>query len=211
MNEIQDKIKDWDRYYQVGVPTIVGKIMYKAHRKVLDRVMNSELNLPKNMKILDIGCGKGSTLKSFRKWGFDNSIGIELADTGLVRCQNNGLILGKDVFKIDATCTPYEPRSFNVCFSEGLLEHYKDFSPFVDEMCRLSDDYIILVQPNHFSLYSRLLQFGWELLRKNSGGVREYPYKFATFYRIFAEKGFTHILTRFTTLREVGVIVFKRK
>ncbi len=210
MDEIQNKIKHWDRFYRVYRPTILGTIMYNSHRKILERVMNRELELPRDAKLLDVGCGRGSTLTSFREWGFTDTIGIEVADSGLELCQQNGLILGKDIFKIDATNTPYKDRSFDVVFSEGILEHYEDFTPFVDEMCRLSNDYIILTQPNHFCLYGRLMQWGWERFRKTAGGVREYSYRFETFYSVFADRGFTHLFTRYTPLRENAVLVFRR-
>jgi len=208
--EIKSKVSLWDKHYRVYKPTILGRIMYSSHRRVLGKVMNEELELPKDAKLLDVGCGRGSTLTSFRSWGFNNSIGIDLADSGLEKCQENGFVLGKDVFKIDATTTPYDSESFDIVFSEGMLEHYEDFSPFVEEMCRLSNDYIILIQPNHFSLYGRLIQWGWGIFMKNSGGVKELTYHLNEFHSAFAKYKFTLVVTRFTPLRENAVLVFRR-
>jgi len=209
--EIYDKIPAWDKLYRIYEPTFLGSIMYNSHRKVLKRVMTKTLELPKNYSLLDIGCGKCSTLLSFREWGFENSIGIDLAKSGLEICECNGLKLGKDVFEIDATNTSWEDKKFDIVFSEGILEHYENFMPFVDEMSRLSRKYVILVQPNHFSLYGKLIQIGWGLLRRNSGGVEELTYPLSDFYEAFVTKGFDHLFTDFTPLRENCVIVFERR
>jgi len=209
--EIIDKIPAWDKSYRTYKSTFLGSIMYNSHRKVLKQVMNETLKLPKNYSLLDIGCGKCSTLQSFRKWGFENSIGIDLAISGLEIYECNGFKLGKDVFKIDATNTPWEDKNFDIVFSEGILEHYTNFMPFIDEMARLSKKYVILVQPNHFSLYGKLIQIGWDLFRKNSGGVKELTYPLSAFYEAFDTKGFDRLFTTFTPLRENCVIVLKRR
>jgi len=210
-DEIKNKIPAWDKLYRTYTPTVLGTIMYNAHRKVLKRVVNDTLNAPKTVSILDIGCGKCSTLRSFREWGYVNSIGIDLALSGLEICECNGLMLGKDVFKMDATNTIWDDENFDIVFSEGILEHYLDFMPFVIEMARLSKKYIVIVQPNHFSLYGRLIQIGWRILRKDSGGVEELTYPLTAFYEAFDKQGFNHLLTVFTLLRENCVIVFERR
>lgn len=205
--EIPSKVKLWDKHYRVYKPTRLGRIMYASHRRVLQRTMRI---FPKDITILDVGCGKGSTLSSFREWGFCNSIGIDLADSGLEICQQIGLELDVDVFKIDATATPYKDREFDLIFSEGILEHYMDYTPFIKEMCRLANKYIVLVQPNHYSVYGRLIKYGWLLLRQDSGGIEELTYKLSDFYRDFKSYGFKHIKSNFTPLRENVVLVFER-
>jgi len=208
--EIQEKISLWDKLYDSYTPTFLGVRMYAAHRKVLKVVMNDILAIPKDWSILDLGCGQGSTLTSLREWGFKNSIGIDLSTSGLRECQDKGFILGKDVFEVDGTNSPYDTDSFDVIFSEGTLEHYENFMPFVKEMTRLANKYVILIQPNHFSLYGGLIQYGWRLLRRNAGGVEELTYHLEDFYSAFCECGFSHIRTDFTTLRENAVLVFRK-
>jgi len=206
-DEIESKNKLWDKYYKTYKPTILGSIMYNSHRKVLKRVMK---DLSRDINIIDVGCGQGSTLSSFREWGFLNSIGIDLSTSGLEECEKVGLKLNIDVFLMDGTTTSFPDRNFSLLFSEGTLEHYEDFMPFVKEWCRIADDKIIIIQPNHFCLYSRLIQLGWKMFRQNSGGVKELTYRLESFYDAFEKYGFEHVSTHFTTLKENAVLVFKR-
>lgn len=208
-DEIEDKISLWEQYYKTYKPTILGELAYKSHRRVLEKVLD-ELDLPKNIKLLDVGCGKCSTTKFFRDQGYFNSIGIDLAESGLVICEELGLVRGKDVFKFDATDTPYPDKNFKLVFGEGILEHYENFMPFVSEMCRISKDYIIIVQPNHYSIYGRFMKIGWLLFKKDSGGVEELSYRLNVFHEAFVKYGFKKVLVRFTPLRENAVIVYRR-
>ena len=209
IDEIKNKNTLWNKYYTVYTPTILGSVMYNAHRQVLKRVMEN-LQLNKDISILDLGCGQGSTLTSFRDWGYNNSIGIDLSEKGIERCVELGFELNKDVYLLDGTNTGWEDKKFQIVFSEGTLEHYTDFTPFVKEMTRLADKYVIIVQPNHFALYSKIIQFGWNMFRKNSGGVKELTYKFSEFYEEFAKHNFLMQSTKYTLLKENGVIVFER-
>ena len=207
--EIIDKNTLWDRYYQHYTPTKLGKMMYNAHRKILGKVL-SRLLPDKNTPILDVGCGKGSTLTSLRNWGYKNSVGIDLSEVGLKSCVEHGYKLGLDVIKMDATNMTYKDREFPVVFSEGMLEHYTNFNPFVDEMTRVSSHYIILVQPNHDTLYSKIIQWGWKRFRKNSGGVEELDHHLEEYYRSFEARGYKTLSVDFTPLKENAVIVFER-
>ena len=208
-NEISNKTPLWDNYYKYYTPTPLGVIMYGSHRKVLGRVL-SALFKDKSVSILDVGCGKGSTLSSIREWGFTNSIGIDLSEVGLLSCEKIGLRIGKDVFRVDATKTEYADKSFDIVFSEGMLEHYTNFLPFADEMSRIAKDYIILVQPNHDCLYSQIIQIGWRLFRRNSGGVEELDHHLYEYDSAFSERGFKLVDCQFTPLKENAVLVFKR-
>jgi len=207
-DEIKKKNELWDRYYTTYSPTLVGRIMYDSQRDVLKKVMS---DIPRTVKLIDIGCGKGSTLTSFRDWGFKDSIGIDLSEAGLHECEKTGFKIGLDVFLVDGTDTHYPSKSFDIVFSEGTLEHYKDFTPFIREWCRLSRDKVIIVQPNHFCLYSQIIQVLWGLFRQNSGGVKELTYRLEDFYKVFDQYGFDWVSTSFTLLKENAVIVFERR
>jgi len=169
------------------------------------------VNFDRNLEVLDIGCGRGSTLQSFREWGFNRSTGVDISKVGLIRCQERGFKVGKDVFEMDATKLSYGDATMDLVFSEGTLEHYIDFTPFTKEMARVSKSWIVLVQPNHASLISKIIQFGWSLFRKDSGGVKELTYKLDDFYSDLENRGFKHVSTSFTLLRDHVVIVFRRR
>ena len=158
----------WDQEWsQFKGLNIFGKIFWYNQRRAISRIFSS-LGLKKDCKILDAGCGSGKTLSFFRKMGYNNSFGADISDEALKLCETIGLKIGKDVKKIDLTKTDFKDQSFTVVFSDGVLEHFRDFSPFISEFCRISKRYVILAQPNHFSLFGRLLK----KVRK----VHEYSY-----------------------------------
>jgi hypothetical protein len=93
-------------------------------------------------------------------------------------------------------------------FAEGVLEHFLDFSPFVREMCRISSKYVLLIQPNHYSLLGGLSHFLQERVRDN---VKEYSYGWEAFRDAFAEQGFDLQLKNNTLLRDFWVLLFLKQ
>lgn len=192
-------VRKWDRYWgSEQQSTFAGKFARWFYLLVLPKFLY-DLQVGKHIKIMDIGCGKGTSLSLFRQLGFRNSIGIDLSDKGLSHCKTNfNFQLGEDVFKMDARRTPYSSESFDLVFSEGLLEHFIDFTPFVQEMARLSKRHIIVIQPNHLSIEGAILKFAWLLFRKKSGGVLEYTYPISYFIKTFEYLGFRCIKKKYT-------------
>jgi len=160
-----------------------GKIYAKNQERNIKMVLD-KINLVKSSNIIDIGCGTGRTLKYFKDFGYKKAIGIDLSDMAIKHCENKGLRLGKDVFKKDAKRTGFKTGSFDLVFSDGLLEHFSDFTPIVKEMTRISNRYVLITQPNHFSLLDRLRQ---NLKRKD---VHEYTYKLKDFVDTFEKFGY---------------------
>jgi len=181
----------WERYWaSEKQSTIVGTFTRWLYFHILRKALN-KLDIDEKSKFLDMGCGKGVTLNEFRKAGFRNSIGIDMSERGLQHCQKDfNFQLNKDVFKMDATKSSFPNRSFEVVFSEGLLEHFANYTPYVKEMIRLSNKYVIIIQPNHMSLEGAFLNFAWLLLRKNAGGVLELTYPINHFIKTFEYLGF---------------------
>ncbi len=196
----------WDRFWKSeGRPTIVGRMSHKKAKKITFDLL-LELKLPYDIPILDIGCGSGETLQTFQKLGFVNINGIDNSREALKLCIAKGFTLNRNIFRIDATKTPFENGRFELIFSWGLLEHFTDFSPFVREMARLSRRYILLVQPNPFSLYGKLLKFLADLFRHN---VREHAYRIEDFIDAFNKVGFRLKILSKTPLREFMVLLFE--
>lgn len=151
--------------------------------KEMKRIIQS---FPKHYKILDFGCGVGRTMQIFKKSDFKNVKGSDISSICLKECEKKGFHLGKDIFLIDKEKSPFDDNEFDVVFSDGLLEHYKDMTYLVKEMCRISKNYVLLLQPNHTSF----LGFIFHLLPNLKAQIKEHKHPLSDYKKCFKKFGF---------------------
>ena len=187
--------------------TWVGKYLRKKRLEITKEMLRP---LDKLLSVIDMGCGGGRTLTALRNAGFQNSIGIDYVEASLVCCEEKGFKIDKDVFLVDAKQTPYPDRHFGLVFSEGLWEHFLDPVPFIQEAARIADRYILIIQPDHFTLFGRLMKIGWDLFTSNKGGVKEYSFRLSYFQDELRRLGFTLVSKKTTSLGEQAVMLFER-
>jgi ubiquinone/menaquinone biosynthesis C-methylase UbiE len=166
---------------------IISRMGFHFQKKAIKNVVDT-MRLKKSSKILDMGCGSGKALLYFRDFGFKNSVGIDISSNALKLCERAGLKIKKDVFLMNASKTKFNNRSFDVVFAEGLLEHFKDFKPIAKEMARLSRRYILITQPDHFTITGKALNS--LVSRFEKGHVKEYDYRMSEFVDAFDKFGF---------------------
>ena len=164
----------------------------------------------KTVRVLDVGCGSGATLDLFRRVGFTNLYGVDNSLEALHCCERYGMKIGLNLFKRDARKTYLPYRSFGIVFEEGLWEHFRHYQPFVYEMCRLTHDYLIAIQPNHFSLVGAATKIGWELFSRNRGSVREYSIPLGHIKRLINACEFKLETERFTPFKTFSCMLFRR-
>ncbi len=181
-----------------------GRKFAEGQKKTVKKFLEKE-NLSKDSRILDFGCGSGRTLKMFRSLGYENSTGADVSPNSMMLCGKGGFEKGKDVFLVKESGTDFKDGEFDLVFADGVLEHFSDFSPIVREMCRISKKYVLITQPNHFSLYGRLLRGA------NRKAVHEYTYKIEDFKKAFEKNGFELIRTSFFNLREQWALLFRKE
>jgi len=173
--------KEFDELWEeTKDPSPLGKmVFYLAERTAISMMKN----LDRNSNIIDVGCATGRTLLLFRKHSFSNSIGIDISPESLKICNSKGLKTGKDVFLMDAHHLKFKDKHFDMVFAEGLLEHFDNFQPIVDEMCRISKKYVLVLQPNPFSSWHNIENFYYKFFpRKHveqlSYGIEDYSKAF---------------------------------
>jgi len=194
-------MKTWnEEWSSFRGPNFFGRMLYRAQKAAIRKAL---ANVPKGSRVLDVGCGTGRTLGWLRGFGFD-AIGIDSSESAIEYCSKSGLEKGKDVFVKDASKTGFADKSFDFVFSDGLLEHFSDFSAIVREMCRVSRKYVVVTQPNHFSLFGRVL----ETFTKKS--MHEYTYRVSDFAKSFEKCGFALEKTYSYNFNEQWLLVFKR-
>jgi len=92
--------------------------------KAIDKFLEE---LPKSLKILDLGCGEGYLVERYQKLGY-NIIGLDLN------------YLSEFVRKGDIRATPFENETFDVVLCLDVIEHL----PFSDQNLALKEIYRIL-------------------------------------------------------------------
>jgi ubiquinone/menaquinone biosynthesis C-methylase UbiE len=134
--------KKWDKFWKYGDvgATPTRKNLFKKFKEV--RLLN-------NAKILDAGCGSGTLAKFWKDQGYD-VVGLDISDKSLeiTHIKGIGCIKG-DVTK----GFPFRNNTFDLIYSDGLLEHFVDPKPVLGEMFRVSKKYVITIVPRN-TLYN---------------------------------------------------------
>ena len=94
---------------------------FKSRRKYLIDLFK---NIPKDSKILDIGCSSGIFLKDLENVGFNpnNLFGIDISEKAILNSKENGLL---NTFVMDAQNITLN-ETFNVIVASDCLEHLEN-------------------------------------------------------------------------------------
>jgi SAM-dependent methyltransferase len=98
--------------------------------------------VPRDLRIIDVGCGDGCGLEVLRDMGFKGVVGVELADKKIERA----CTLGFPVFKADMhDLSFFGNGTFNIVYSSHTLEHAYDPVKVLREFHRILKPHGILV------------------------------------------------------------------
>lgn len=90
-------------------------------------VSRSELNqrflgqLPRSLRILEVGCNEGNQLCALREMGFVNLYGVEIQDYALQKARSR--LDSAQLVRATAFEIPYPDGFFDVVFTSGVLIH----------------------------------------------------------------------------------------
>jgi len=108
----------------------------RIHRKMILKILKfHELVNDKNKKIIDVGCGYGTSLKYFHSLGYKNIYGID-PDNDLAKT------IPKEIAEIKsgvAQKIPYPDESFDVVFVNGALHHIPTLKVAYEEAIKEMD------------------------------------------------------------------------
>jgi len=108
----------------------------RIHRKMMLKILKfHELVNDKNKKIIDVGCGYGTSLKYFHSLGYKNIYGID-PDNDLAKT------IPKEIAEIKsgvAQKIPYPDESFDVVFVNGALHHIPTLKVAYEEAIKEMD------------------------------------------------------------------------
>lgn len=113
------------------------------------------LNLPKNAKILDAGCGTGKLSSYLNSQGYD-VLGIDISDEALALTQSKGVRVKKANI---LEGLPFEDNTFDLVYSDGLLEQFTDPTPIIRELARVSKGHLLTFVPriDFYSSFTAML------------------------------------------------------
>jgi 2-polyprenyl-3-methyl-5-hydroxy-6-metoxy-1,4-benzoquinol methylase len=146
------------------------------------RILDANLKTFKPYKIIDIGCGDGSTtarIASYFDINMNNVYGVEYNDD-LINISSK--LFNVDKIDLEVDDIPYENNTFDLVICNQVLEHLKHYRKVIDDLIRITskEGYIIIGIPNLAHLLNRIyLLFGSQPLciHLNSSHVRSFTHK----------------------------------
>jgi pseudaminic acid biosynthesis-associated methylase len=98
--------------------------------------------IPKDAKILEVGCNVGQQLLALQRLGFTNLYGIELQDYAVEKAKEQ--TKGINIIKGSGFDLPFRDEYFDMVFTNGVLIHIHpdDLHKIMKEMLRVSNKYI---------------------------------------------------------------------
>jgi len=106
----------------------------KSIQFIIDRLGEN-----KDIRIADIGCGEGYVLHQIQKHGFNNIIGVDIAEKSAY--ENIEVING------NVEHLPFPDHSFDVVTCNHTLEHVMDLGKAVQELKRVAKNKLIITIP----------------------------------------------------------------
>ncbi len=127
--DVYDDSSDiYDTYEGLFFPYLFGRIKELVTNRFIP-------GLPKNARVLDIGCGTGQQTMLFQAVGID-VVGVDIS-AGLVRVANKKL--GQNICIVSDACRlPFADGVFEgVTCAGSTLNHIPDYACFFDEVARV--------------------------------------------------------------------------
>lgn len=190
----------WDIFWEKENVTLFGRIMTKARQRVYGEI--GMLMLSDVDSMLDVGSGYGLVMQQFKDMGY-NVEGIDISPNSIEYCKSMGLnvrLQGVEDVK----------KKYDLVESEGMLEHFLDYEPYVKYLTRISKKYVMIMQPVHESFLGGVLAVMARALRKKAL-VYEYNYRMQDYIDSFKRYGFKNILNRPIFLDTWRLLVFAKE
>lgn len=154
--------KDWDWQWKSFQKGIFLKVNQGVVEKI-DKIFEKKL---KRVKILEVGAGSGSDLVFLAQKGA-YCTALDYSKEALEVCRKLTKSNGVKVKTVKADCRkmPFDDNSFDLVFSVGLLEHFKNPLPILREQIRVvkKGGRILIDVPQKYNLYTLVKQ--WRMWR----------------------------------------------
>ena len=192
----------WDRRWAGAKEgeriTLLGRLMFRSKISRLRKIVSGLT--PRT--VIEVGCGMGHTLPVYTARGLD-CLGIDVSPHAVAVCRKKGLnVIQKKIEDIT--------DAYDLVSSDGMLEHFLNFDPYAKHLMRISNRYVLLIQPNHSSFWGRTFVYLSETLRPNEN-VYEYNYRIQDFISSFETNGFETVENLPIFLDVFRLLLFQKK
>jgi len=113
---------------------------FLGRRKIVFSVLDKYLPDKDELRILDVGCGTGSTLRKLEEYG--HATGVDISEEAVRFCKLRGC---RNVNRIDGENLFFEDEMFDVVTALDVIEHITDDSAALSEYHRVTKENGILV------------------------------------------------------------------
>lgn len=117
---------------------------YKNRYGITKNQLNDEFlkDLPKDIKILEVGTNVGNQLNHLQSMGFTNLYGIEIQERAIEFSKQT--TRGLNIIKGDALNIPFKDGFFDLVYTHGVLIHISpdNINSAISEIYRVSNKYI---------------------------------------------------------------------
>ena len=157
-----------------------------AYPKKLINHLIKIYGLGANLKILDVGCGRGDFLNAFIEAGLEG-YGVDSSDAAVKHCPK--AIIKKVNLEKDEI--PFQSDTFDVVFSKSVLEHFHNPEVPVGEMYRVlkPGGLIINMVPSW--------EYCWDIYYEDY--THRTPFMLSAFRDLHILQGFAEVDTKFFT------------
>tara|TARA_X000001036_G_scaffold420603_1_gene441626 strand:+ start:524 stop:1267 length:744 start_codon:yes stop_codon:yes gene_type:complete len=150
LSEINIREKDFHNKLQSQTKGRFENIFYKAISNCGEDFLIYLKNNAKNSKILDFGCGIGSSAEKVIKYNPKKIIGIDISEISINKAKNKAKELNIDIdYKVD-NCekTNLNQNSFDIVYGTGIL-HHLEIDKCLNEIHRVlkSNGKLLFIEP----------------------------------------------------------------
>ena len=152
-------------------------------------------SIPRDSKLLDIGCNTGSTIFNLHQYGFTNVYGVDVEKNSINHGKKIYAQISDRLVDYDGIKLPFEDNSFDVVTMFDVIEHIRDIKEYIRGEVRrvLKKEGIFLFQtPNKY------INIPWEIItHKSFNKYKEYHVSLQSYkslVRLLEDSGFRQIL-----------------
>lgn len=176
---------EWDKYWSDYSMSKAEKWLMQQRHTILNNCLDNLSGEKKH--IAEMGCGFGSNIRLLKRMRRDIiPYALDLSPVAIERVREEI----EHAYVGNVMKTPFDDNQFDMIYSAGLMEHFRNERPFIREMKRIlkPQGKMITFVPARYSLWQmyQLLHMG----RWKHGYEKAYTY--TALKRILEEEGFAH-------------------